>query len=149
MPQDAMGPVLLNRISVFNNDIEKHEKTIYLIQPATEPPEIIIEKYRKVMAPGAQETFSLSIKTKNENTAAELMTTLYDASLDKLQKMEWNRPEERGEDVRLRTSWGYALSTVTAGGDYGQSEPEFLAISNGAVGTSRIKAGGQRRQALP
>jgi len=130
IPTNATGTVLLNRVSVWNNQISRHEKRVFLVKTAAEPPEIIVEKYRKVMAPGAEETFTVSIKTKNDNVAAELMTTMYDASLDKLQEHHWNLPNSDGERLYLQTSWDYSLSTTKSSGDYGQSEPQYLVIND-------------------
>lgn len=121
VPPDAAGTVLLTRISVWNNQISRNEKRVYLVKTAAEPPEIIVEKYRKVMTPGAEETFTVSIKTKNDNVAAELMTTMYDASLDKLQDHHWNLPYAEGERLYLQTYWNYSLSSTKSSGDYGQS----------------------------
>ena len=117
IPTDAIGNILLTRVWVANNQIHQSRKTIFVIKPANEDPEIIIEKYRKVMAPGAQESFTVSVKTKNENTAAELMTTLYDASLDKLKNHQWSLPNQRFNQLYLRTNWNYALSDKQTTGD--------------------------------
>lgn len=120
IPKNASENILLTRVYVLNNDIYKEEKTIYL-QKVNEPqPEIIIEKYRKVMAPGSTETFSISIKTKNNRIAAELMTTLYDASLDKLERHNWGLLSRGDGDPRvyLSTRWTSSLASAESAGFY-------------------------------
>jgi len=118
IPPNAIGEILLNRIYVGDNDVRKFQHRVYLYGPASTPPGIIIERYRKVMVPGAQETFSLSVKTKNENTAAELMTTLYDASLDKLEKQVWELPNTEQRRVNLYTDWNYSLVASRIAGEF-------------------------------
>jgi hypothetical protein len=132
IPADATGKLLITRVSVLNNTIAQHQKTIYLVKTANEPPEIIVEKYRKIMAPGAQETFTVSVKTRNEDVAAELMTTMYDASLDKLQEHHWNLPDPGYDHVDLRTYWDYSLTSLMSVGDYGQNEPQATLKEIGA-----------------
>lgn len=92
MPEDAFGDVELTHLYVLHDELHKEKQTIYLSKKISEEPQIIIEQYRKKLAPGAKETFTVSIKTKNENLAAELMTVMYDATLDKLEKFKWVKP---------------------------------------------------------
>jgi len=126
IPADAAGSVLLTRISVYNNEVTRLEKRIYLSETSEAPPEIIIEKYRKVMAPGAQESITLSVKTKDDNVAAELVTTLYDASLDKLEKLQWNLPQQPYDNSWFSTDWTNSISEITAAGDDAHSLPQPL-----------------------
>jgi TonB-dependent SusC/RagA subfamily outer membrane receptor len=111
VPADAVEKLLLTKVYVHQSEIYEKEETLYVIKSKTEEPEIIIERYRKIMAPGARETFSLSIKAKNEQVAAELMTTLYDASLDKLKKHSWSKPAEAHFGGYISTSWPHRLNS--------------------------------------
>ncbi|HET6995922.1 MAG TPA: MG2 domain-containing protein, partial [Chitinophagaceae bacterium] len=95
IPANAGSQALLTQFYVLNNQLFTHTETIYINDNAIAEPEIIVEQYRKKLSPGAKENFVVSIKTKNENIAAELMTTLYDASLDKLEPHKWTKPLER------------------------------------------------------
>ncbi|MGY3214260.1 alpha-2-macroglobulin family protein [Mucilaginibacter sp. HD30] len=70
------------------------------------------------MAPGAEEKFTVSIKTKNENTAAELMTTVYDASLDKLVSHYWQLPSTASTGVFLQNNWTYAIKATAFAENY-------------------------------
>ena len=92
IPADATDQVLLSQDYILNNQLFSHTERIYINSNIATEPEIIIEQYRKKLSPGSKETFSVSVKTKNENMAAELMTTLYDASLDKLNEHKWELP---------------------------------------------------------
>lgn len=115
IPDDAIEKLFFNAIYIRNNKIYKEEEEIYLYKPIKLRPEIIVEKYRKVMAPGAKETFSVAIKTKNKNVAAQLMTTIYDAALDKLEKHTWQEPyDERGFGGRS-DYWTSSISQSTKG----------------------------------
>ncbi|MBS7565736.1 TonB-dependent receptor plug domain-containing protein [Mucilaginibacter sp. Bleaf8] len=118
IPKDATGQLVLNRITVSNNDIYKHKKRVYINSVNSLAPDIIVEKYRKVMVPGAQETFKISIKTKNDNVAAELMSTLYDASLDKLEEHRWNLPNTTNANHYLNTQWNDELTFTRKAGNY-------------------------------
>ena len=136
IPLNATGVLLLTRVFVLDNRISSHEKRIYIFRSASQPPEIVVENYRKVMAPGAKETFTVSIKTKNDNIAAELMTTLYDASLDKLEEHHWNLPYSEDNRLYLQTHWNYSLTGTISSGDYGQSEPQYLSNKFGDQGVA-------------
>jgi alpha-2-macroglobulin len=129
VPADAKGNLAFTRIYVSNNQIIKNNKTVYLYKVEAAQPEIIIEKYRKVMVPGAEETFTLSVKTQNENIAAELMTTLYDVSLDKLNEHTWNIPNQREYHPNPRAEWPYLLSLQQQAGNFAQNTPvEFKEV---------------------
>jgi TonB-dependent SusC/RagA subfamily outer membrane receptor len=118
VPANAIGYLVINRITVTDNKINRQEKQVYINTDMVQPPDIIVEKYRKVMAPGAKETFTLSVKTKNDNVAAELMTTLYDASLDKLEQHRWNLPNTTAQPYYFNTHWNYSITSNLRAGDY-------------------------------
>ncbi len=121
MPADANGDVTITHLYIFNNHLHKEKQTVYVPEGDKNNPEIIVENYRTKLTPGAKETFTVSIKTKDENTAAELMTTMYDASLDKIEKHEWRLPyfEKRRY---MRDGWEKSInnkvSTVYQGPSY-------------------------------
>ncbi|NOT51529.1 MAG: TonB-dependent receptor plug domain-containing protein [Chitinophagaceae bacterium] len=98
VPANAADYMRVTRTFVLNNEVFTKMENISINNATNESPEIIIEKYRKILTPGSKETFSVSIKTKNENVAAELMTTLYDASLDKLEPHKWELAERHLRD---------------------------------------------------
>lgn len=111
VPDDAKKQLLLTQVYVLNNQLYKNEEEITISKRQTEEPEIIVEQYRKKLSPGSKETFSVTIKTKNENTAAELMTTVYDASLDKLSIHSWDKPEPE-DDFQMYDEWSYTINST-------------------------------------
>lgn len=112
IPKDAVENLLFTSAYVLNNQLYKNEQSIYLQPSLKEQPELIIEKYRKVMTPGARETFSVSIKTAKENIAAQLMTVLYDASLDKLESHNWGSPFNSYFNGYFNRSWSYNVTNM-------------------------------------
>lgn len=110
IPADAADQILLTRISVYNNQITQSEQRIYVRKEDKLNPQIVVERYRRVMGPGAEEKFSVSIKTKNDNVAAELLTTLYDASLDKLYPHNWLLPQTDNYRFYLNTNWNRSIA---------------------------------------
>jgi len=70
---------------------------------------IVVEKFRSTLTPGAPTTYAVSIKTNDKATAAQLMTVIYDASLDKLEEHRWQVPD--GERSRsLSSDWTSMIS---------------------------------------
>lgn len=54
---------------------------------------ITVGSYRDKTLPGSQESWTMSIRgEKGEKTAAELLTSMYDASLDQFQPHQWRIP---------------------------------------------------------
>jgi alpha-2-macroglobulin len=109
LPAGAIERVLLTHLYIINNELFSKEENVYVSNSAAGNPEIVVEQYRKKLSPGASETFSVSIKTKDENTAAELMTTMYDASLDKLEPHEWRVPYF-DRSIRMRSAWDKTIN---------------------------------------
>lgn len=114
IPDRAIENLVFNCVYVRNNQIYNETHQIYLYKPVKLSPEIIVEKYRKVMAPGAKETFSVSVKTADKAIAAQLMTTIYDAALDKLEKHNWNIPANDNFNY-LYTNWSSSVSYLKHG----------------------------------
>ena len=63
--------------------------------------------------PGGKEKFVVTVKTKNTNVAAEIMTSMYDASLDKIEKHEWRLPYFRN-DFDIDNSWDNSANENTS-----------------------------------
>jgi len=113
IPNNATDQVKLTQLYILNNQLFSNTETFKIAAPPTSEPEIIIEKYRKQLIPGSKETFSVAIKTKNENTAAELMTTMYDASLDKLEEHRWEKPRDLKESGYIRLDWTDRINFIS------------------------------------
>lgn len=126
IPGSATDYLKLTQLFIISNQVFTHEERFEVINNATvSEPEIIIEKYRKKLSPGSKEAFTVSIKTKNENIAAELMTTMYDASLDKLEKHKWERPVNRSYK-HINTEWPQRINSISVGA--GNQELNFESI---------------------
>ena len=116
LPEDATGEVVFNRIQVINNDISTWQERVVVNSQADVEPAIVLERYRKVMAPGAKEDFSLSFKTKNPRVAGEMMTTLYDAALDQLEPHTWSMPRTLGLIRSLYSDWSSSVAQIRQAG---------------------------------
>lgn len=93
VPADAVGKAQVTQTYVYKNQLYNYYSDIQIISQNDDQPEILIEKSRVSLSPGSAENFIVSIKTRGEKAMAELMTVMYDASLDQIQKHEWDLPE--------------------------------------------------------
>lgn len=107
----AVYQLMLTHTYLSGNRWHTVDAPVY-VQDDAVAPDIVVEQYRKKLTPGSKETFVVSVKTKQANTAAELMTTLYDASLDKLEEHAW-RAENHGVRFQLRNNWSYGIAGTT------------------------------------
>ncbi|KYP16031.1 MAG: hypothetical protein A1D16_18310 [Flavihumibacter sp. CACIAM 22H1] len=103
IPVDATGAFTITRIYLKNNQLHRTEKRYHLPE-SSKSLEIIVEKFRTTLTPGAKEEFVVSVISANKKAVAELMTTMYDASLDKLQEHSWQLPEE-GRGRYVTSKW--------------------------------------------
>lgn len=92
IPGDVTEQAVITSCFTRNNEVFKHNETVWVSQQSAQPA-IIFEQFRSKLTPGQQTTFSVSVKTKDHNVAAELISTCYDASLDKLEKHNWEIPQ--------------------------------------------------------
>lgn len=109
IPKDASGQLLISQLIIHRNQLYQFKETVYVNDKKEEEPEIIVERYRSRLQPGAQETFAVSIKTKNPKAVAELMTVMYDASLDKLEPHKWEKPV-RNRYRNISSDWTYRIN---------------------------------------
>ncbi|MEO8403783.1 MAG: MG2 domain-containing protein [Chitinophagaceae bacterium] len=118
LPTSAVGTAQLIHVSMLNNELYTELEDIFIAgKQLYGEPQIIIEKYRKKLIPGDQETFTLSVKTKDENVAAEIMTTMYDASLDELERHTWEKPNERTDYRDVSFQWEKNMNNIEGGND--------------------------------
>lgn len=129
VPDDvAEGEITFTHLYIQNNELFKQSATLYLVKQLSDDPEIIVERYRHKLMPGSKETFSVTIKTKNENVAAELMTTMYDASLDKIEEHHWDKPDDH---IRYYVSQQWPDEIINAGySSLIQSKDPFYVYAN-------------------
>lgn len=111
VPENIAEDILLTRVYILNNKLYTEKETIFVERSELDNPRIIIEQSRQVMAPGSSETFTVSVKTKDVSTAAELLTAMYDASLDKLKNHKWRFPT-KAIGLRNREYWSGNISSL-------------------------------------
>ncbi|ATL48903.1 hypothetical protein COR50_17975 [Chitinophaga caeni] len=132
IPTDVSGGQMnVSRHLIQDQIYQNQFETIYLNNPR-EIPEIIIEKYRQVMVPGAKEVFQLSVKSDGKNVASELLTTLYDASLDKLSTHKWEVPNTNyRHSYNAYNHWTYPIKySQFIGGDMDFDKDGIVDISS-------------------
>jgi TonB-dependent SusC/RagA subfamily outer membrane receptor len=103
------GIVQFSYTYVRNNKVFTKTENIFVPDNATASPELRIESYRKVMAPGAKEKFIVSIKSKSRDEA-ELMTTMYDAALDRIEPHHWSTPSSNNRYSYPYNAWQTVLN---------------------------------------
>jgi uncharacterized protein YfaS (alpha-2-macroglobulin family) len=88
--EDYKGNFSVYFTFIKDNRLYQHTQTIYV--PRTEKVlDISFETFRDKLFPGQEEEWKIKIKGKNgDKVAAELLATLYDASLDKFVANNWN-----------------------------------------------------------
>lgn len=127
IPASAVDKILFTHWFILDNELHSSEENIDIKPAALPEPEIMVEKYRKKIAPGSKETFTVSIKTKNIKTVAELMTTMYDASLDKLSQHDWSAPYLGGPYRYLYSEWLSEINNTVYNYPRSRNEPLVLA----------------------
>ncbi|NQX43499.1 CarboxypepD_reg-like domain-containing protein [Pedobacter steynii] len=114
---------------IQNGIVYNSQQTVNIIDPE-KALDIKFLTFRNKLQPGEKESWKLRISSKTgEKQMAELAATLYDASLDELKKMDWNKSLEHTYDYS-RYSWSSEQNNIRAGhklwflhdGDYYFSE---------------------------
>ncbi|MFD2718867.1 alpha-2-macroglobulin [Hymenobacter monticola] len=81
-PATALGPLYIHTIQVRDNRLYRHDATVQVAEKP-QPLRLSIATFRDKLQPGQRETWRVSIRQANGQPAnAELLTTLYDQSLD-------------------------------------------------------------------
>lgn len=114
IPKDAVDQLLLTKVYVLNNQVYKSFQILYVTKQVSASPEITTANYRRALVPGSKQSFSVSIKTKDQHVAAQLMSVMYDASLDKLQGHKWSIPELGKEFNYIPIGWPDNISPLTS-----------------------------------
>ncbi len=84
------GNFTVHFIFVKNNRLYKYSSVVH-VSHNNKNLDIEFETFRDKLYPGEKEKWRIKIKgDKGEKVAAEMLATLYDASLDKFKKNEWN-----------------------------------------------------------
>jgi Bacterial Alpha-2-macroglobulin MG10 domain/MG2 domain/Alpha-2-macroglobulin family len=91
LPKGLKGPVTINFDFVWQNDNYSYNITKE-VQPLFESLQIETVTMNQKMLPGSPQTWSFSIKGKNG--AAEVLASMYDASLDQFSRQDWEPVRE-------------------------------------------------------
>ena len=93
LPKQIVAAMELAWLFVKHNRVYQYNQTI--VVPWTNK-ELAIEyaTYRDKTLPGSEEKWKLKITGyKNEKLAAEMLASMYDASLDQFYPHQWNKPD--------------------------------------------------------
>lgn len=116
IPVDATERASISTFFIRNNEVYDHNEQV-MVKRLSDNPSIIIEQFRNKLIPGQQTTFSVSVKTSDNKVAAELMSTLYDASLDRLKNHTWEAPY-MGSLNSLDKDWPRSFKGMMSGSAY-------------------------------
>ncbi len=100
------GGIHIEELFVFQNRVytDRFTKRIPFTNKALE---ISYSSFRNKTEPGSEEKWTIEISgKKGEKTAAELLTAMYDASLDEFKPHEWNKPDWWNE-LYKSDQWNY------------------------------------------
>lgn len=105
VPGNADGLILITSLIVHRGELYRNSSRMWVNVPA-ERPLIRIERFSEHLSPGETTQFSISVRTGNTAIAAQVMSAIYDASLDRLEPHDWRLPmiSDRPE---VRNSWPY------------------------------------------
>ena len=86
------GSVFINEAYIYDNRLYTHQYFVN-IPWSNKMLTINYASYRNQVEPGSQETWSVTVQgAKGEIAAVELLTSMYDASLDQFQLQKWQVP---------------------------------------------------------
>lgn len=86
------GGVGISEVYVYDNRVYTHEYNV-TIPWSNKELAVKYATYRDKTEPGSKETWTITVQNdKNEKVPAELMTAMYDASLDQFKPIDWNVP---------------------------------------------------------
>ena len=94
VPSSGVEAIEVTHQYVLNNKLYITQEVVHVVLPALQAPELVVEQYRTKLTPGSKETFRVSIRSKDLQKVNQLMTVLYDASLDKLVEHNWKIRQE-------------------------------------------------------
>jgi TonB-dependent SusC/RagA subfamily outer membrane receptor len=102
------GGVSITEAFVYDNRIYTHQYSIF-VPWSNKSLQVQYETFRDKTEPGSKEKWTVSIKgDKKDDVAAELLTGMYDASLDQFKKHNWYAP-----DIWETKQWYNAFSAST------------------------------------
>lgn len=99
--------------SLFDNQSFNNEIEVQL--PKEEPHlEFLVESFRNKIQPGSSENWSFKLRAKNTTKEAEILASMYDSSLDKFTKMDWDKLDFQTNDyynyLNYKTNMGFDIT---------------------------------------
>ncbi len=86
------GNVIISDAFVINNRLYKNQYNV-IVPFSNKAMDVTYTSFRNKTEPGSKETWTVNIASnKGEKVAAELLTSMYDASLDQFKKQDWQHP---------------------------------------------------------
>ena len=123
-------------------------KTIYLMQPDNRL-QLHWDTFRDLVQPGQQEEWRLTLRRPDGTPAdANLMLTMYDASLDYFTRHQWYFDIGRGHrtfSIPFRAVQRISLGTLNSGGWYNQKTKKERAISLTEINSGLFQVGAYTR----
>lgn len=122
-----VGGIGVNFLFVKNNRFFTYGTTIQVEEPV-DSLHVEVLTYRDKLEPGKQEKWTLKITGKNnEAAAAEVLTSMYDASLDQFKPHEWELPgDDRGYFALVEWQKDENFSSGTSREHAGFSSPKYF-----------------------
>jgi uncharacterized protein YfaS (alpha-2-macroglobulin family) len=97
------GGLIITEAFVYNNRFYTNQYSIN-VPWSNKALSVNYASYRNKTEPGAKETWTITINgNKADSTAAELLTAMYDASLDQFQPHSWAVPAIWGSNLRYNS----------------------------------------------
>ncbi|MDR2065087.1 MAG: carboxypeptidase-like regulatory domain-containing protein [Prevotellaceae bacterium] len=104
----------VNFVSIFNNRVYTSQ---HIIKPREDNSKLDISlvTFRDKLQPGEKEQWKLRIKSaNNEKAMAEMVATLYDASLDAFVMHDWNKDFAKNQPLNYHSNWRESNTFGTA-----------------------------------
>lgn len=115
------GNVAISEAFVYNNRVYTNHYNI-IVPFSNKALDISYASFRNKTEPGSKETWTVNIAgNKGEKVAAELLTSMYDASLDQFKKHEWQQP------IIWDINYSQQLFTATNGFRTSRADENYVA----------------------
>ncbi len=143
--KNIVGNAEISYTYVYNNIMYTDHKTIYkpTIQHAL--PEIEVVRYKNKTSPNAKEQFEVSVKLNNKHAQAELLSTMFDASLETLEKYNiLTKLNKTTYEPNASTSWQQYYNNWNR--NYALSEMENMVFKINATPLTPINTGKPKKE---
>ncbi len=114
LPKETKFECYVNKLFILDNDLHNEQANIRVLENS-QTLDISVHSYRRVMVPGQKQEFSVRIQANNKKANAELLTTIYDASLDKLEEHKWQVPRDNNRKPYWYSRWDSEISYYESG----------------------------------